>query len=182
MEKYSTGKYGEYNDSKGYELNKKYKQLLTDRKKIVEAEGNIYNVKLDVDKKELLDWDIDLEKQGDIFSKIPKKDRRVIEDFIEYEMSDAGMNSDLSLYTGSQFKQLLDRAWEHGLFPDGHILGSTQEVLTKEEAISAYLKSNGIKGIKFKDAFSRFSKTEKQTDNVVIFDDNLVSIVDDSIK
>ena len=182
MEKYSTGKYGEYNDTRGDELNKKYNQLLTDRKKIVEAEGNIYNVKLDVDKKELLDWDVELEKQGDIFNKIPKKDRRVVEDFIEDEMSDLGMNSDLSLYTGGQFKQLLSRAWEHGYFPNDHILGSAQEVLTKEEAISVYLKSKGIKGIKFKDAFSRFSKTEKPTNNIVIFDDSLVSIVDDAVK
>ena len=192
MEKYSTGKhsprlysplaYREYNDPIGYELSKKYDQLLTDRQKIVEAEGNIYNVKLDVDKKELLDWDVPLEKQGDILNKIPKKDRRVVEDFIEYEMSDTGWNPDLSAFTGGEFKQLLSRAWDHGYFPNDHILGSAQEVLTKEEAISVYLKSKGIKGITYKDALSRFSKTEEPTNNIVIFDDSLVSIVDDAVK
>ena len=143
---------------------------------------NIYNVKLDVDKKELLDWDVPLEKQGDILNKIPKKDRRVVEDFIEYEMSDTGWNPDLSAFTGGEFKQLLSRAWDHGYFPNDHILGSAQEVLTKEEAISVYLKSKGIKGITYKDALSRFSKTEEPTNNIVIFDDSLISIVDDAVK
>ena len=146
---------------------------------------NIYNVKLDVDKKELLDWDVPLEKQGDIFNKIPKKDRRVLEDFIEDEMNIApilGWNLDLSTWTGGKFKQLLGRVWDTPLFPKDHILGSAQEVLTKEEAISAYLKSKGIKGITYKDALSRFSKTEEPTNNIVIFDDSLVSIVDDAVK
>ena len=182
MEKYSTGKYREYNDPIGYELNKKYDQLLTDRKKIVEAEGNIYNVKLDVDKKELLDWDVPLEKQGDIFNKIPKKDRRVVEDFIEYEMSDTGWNPDLSAYTGGEFKQLLDRAWDYGYFPSDHFLGAADQFLTKAEATSVYLKSKGIKGITYKDALSRFSKIEEPTNNIVIFDDSLISIVDDAVK
>ena len=189
MEKYSTGRssqsekyFGEYSDPRGYELKKKYNQLLTDRKKIVESEGNIYNVKLDVDKKELLDWDVELGKQGDIFNKIPKKDRSVVEDFIEDEMSDLGWNPDLSAFTGGEFKQLLDRAWDYQYFPDDHFLGAADEFLTKGEAISVYLKSKGIKGITYKDAFSRFSKTEEPTNNIVIFDDSLISIVDDAVK
>ena len=189
MEKYSTGRssqsekyFGEYSDPRGYELKKKYNQLLTDRKKIVESEGNIYNVKLDVDKKELLDWDVELGKQSDIFNKIPKKDRRVVEDFIEDEMSDLGWNPDLSAFTGGEFKQLLDRAWDYQYFPDDHFLGAADEFLTKGEAISVYLKSKGIKGITYKDAFSRFSKTEEPTNNIVIFDDSLISIVDDAVK
>jgi len=113
------------------------------------TQGNLYNVNLDVNPEDLLDWDAPLHKQPEILNKIPKEDRAIMEGML----ADFDQLDDLSDYTGNELRQILRRTVNEGYFPEGHILGTNDDIA--EEALSAYLKQQGIPGIQYYDGMSR---------------------------
>jgi len=77
-----------------------------------------------------------------------------------------------------------DYVFYHANSESGYFLyDKLKKELGTSKKASEYLLSKGIKGIKYKDGFSRVGKnSEKETMNYVIFDDSLITIVKENGK
>tara|TARA_R110000822_G_scaffold31017_6_gene89937 strand:+ start:1422 stop:2498 length:1077 start_codon:yes stop_codon:yes gene_type:complete len=116
----------------------------------IDDTGNLYNVKLDVNHEDLLDWDAPLSEQS---GKVKEKIKNLVDSkfgagyFDEYA-------SDVDV------RELIDNGFEDMSPPE----------------VSAMLKDAGIPGIRYLDGGSRGAG--EGTRNLVIFDDSLIDIVE----
>jgi hypothetical protein len=129
--------------------------------------GSMYEVNIDANPDELLDWDLPLSKQSD---------------FVREKLQALG-DADNKKAVGEYDDALLD-----ALFNDSnkalpkqpvdlsgkHLYYRSAPDATDPADASKALKDIGIKGIRYKDGFSR--GTDGGTSNYVIFDDRLISI------
>jgi hypothetical protein len=159
--------FSEYDDPKIWEpvqewINKNRSSITS-----VKPRGSMYEVNIDANPDELLDWDLPLSKQSD---------------FVREKLQALG-DADNKKAVGEYDDALLD-----ALFNDSnkalpkqpvdlsgkHLYYRSAPDATDPADASKALKDIGIKGIRYKDGFSR--GTDGGTSNYVIFDDRLISI------
>jgi hypothetical protein len=115
--------------------------------------GAMYEVNINVEPDELIDWDELIDEQpSKVLDKLEKSDW--------WEYAEEG---------------IYDRAGARGDNPTGADLIRWLEEDGKEYAAEA-LKDLGIKGIRYADAFTRHKTPDKRSMNYVIFDDRLITI------
>jgi hypothetical protein len=126
----------------------------------MENKGNLYNVNLDVNKEDLLDWDAPLSKQ-------PKKVKESLEPYL-----------DMKFDSGQSLREVDARGDQiYDMIVSGETVGSGTVMdahRSNSSAASQKLKEAGIPGIKYFDGNSR--KAGEGTHNIVMFDENLIDI------
>ena len=139
-----------------------------------EARGRMYQVNIDASPDELLDWDAPLSGQSD-------KVRAALSDYKVVKNPDPDSFHDekwliefngetLDAYkTKKEAQSVLDTRSVAGFYSTGGV-----KAKPLREGFSQEMTSRGIKGIKYKDGFSRGA--EGGTSNYVIFDERLISI------
>ncbi len=161
VDRFSTDKIGTGHGAQAYGWGLYFAEEKEVAAEYIEPPGNLYKVELDANQEDFLDWDVPLmaqsEKVRELLIDLQQDDRyrRVadIEGNIEELVSDGGMDG-MGLYD-----ILVDQ-------------------LGDAEAASAYLDNVGIKGIRFLDEVSR--RVGEGTSNYVIFDENLVKILQEN--
>ena len=124
---------------------------------LTRPEGSLYNVNLNVNPEDLLDWDAPLSQQ-------PKK----VQDLAKYyniTTTPSGMRE----ARGSDIYTIISKRRQKPPFDS-----ATRNPGTVEG--SSFLKEQGIPGLKYYDGMSRGAG--EGTRNYVMFDDNLIDIVD----
>jgi hypothetical protein len=145
--------FSEYDDPKIWEpvqewINKNRSSITS-----VKPRGSMYEVNIDVEPDELIDWDQLIDEQpSKVLDKLEKSDW--------WEYAEEG---------------IYDRAGARGDNPTGADLIRWLEEDGAEYAAEA-LKDLGIKGIRYADAFTRHKTPDKRSMNYVIFDDRLITI------
>jgi hypothetical protein len=143
--------------------------------------GHMYQVEIDASPDEFLDWDKPLSEQSEAVRKAlgysdnpnldPKK-KAYVDDFLKYDSM-----TEQDLYESLTFSN----DYVKGMSPeDANVLVEYakanrvrgDEMVTPEFAERA--RQAGIKGIRYKDGFSRGA--EGGTSNYVVFDENIISI------
>lgn len=133
--------------------------------------GNVYSVEIDVSEFQLLDWDAKWNDQSEwVKTRLEKiKNHLVIGANYVHD-------SDITNETGSGIYKALKECFS--ILPtmmDGGLERTQWDTGHKAKSASLFLLHNGIKGIKYKDGFSR--NLDDGTKNFVIFDDKLVHIL-----
>lgn len=124
-----------------------------DTVRIKKPRGSMYEVNIDVEPDELIDWDQLIDDQpSKVLDKLKKSDW--------WEYAEEG---------------IYDRAGARGDNPTGADLIRWLEEDGGEYAAEA-LKDLGVKGVRYADAFTRHKTPDKRSMNYVIFDDRLISI------
>tara|TARA_R110000803_G_scaffold100268_1_gene168380 strand:+ start:2552 stop:5380 length:2829 start_codon:yes stop_codon:yes gene_type:complete len=137
-------------ESKGLELLEKAQ---ANPSGISQSEGNLYNVNLNVEPEDLLDWDAPLSEQSEGIKKL-------IDQTMSSQSSGANSAAELSGdIRGSEWYKMMG----HGDFNQA----------------SARLKKQGIPGIKYLDGNSR--NAGEGTRNFVMFDEDLIEMADKDI-
>jgi len=128
--------------------------------------GSLYQVDIDATPDELLDWDLPLSEQSEA----------VKQAYAGYLASDDSKDV-ARQWSRYQEGMGLDEA-EPLLSITGDPSGNNlyRNAFKDREAANQYLTSAGIKGIKYKDGFSRGVDGVEGTSNYVIFDENIISI------
>ena len=121
------------------------------------TKGRMYEVDIDVSPDELLDWDLPLYEQSEYIQNILRKNEKKLTK---------------DLYLNLSIEDLINAPNQSG---EGLYSLMRTERRGEKEA-SEYLRSLGIKGVRYKDAFSRDG--EGGTSNYVMFDDSLIDIKD----
>lgn len=125
--------------------------------------GKLYKVKLRVKPTELLDWDLPLSEQ-------PKRVQGAIKEVANsFESYDRFDNLALAAIRGEHPR---DKSY----VPTGQDVVMDIAAQGLDASTSAKLKAAGIKGIRYKDAWSRGK--DGGTYNYVIFDEDLIDIID----
>jgi hypothetical protein len=120
---------------------------------IEKGAGSMYEVNIDVEPDELIDWDQLIDEQpSKVLDKLKKSDW--------WEYAEEG---------------IYDRAGARGDNPTGADLIRWLEEDGGEYAAEA-LKDLGVKGVRYADAFTRHKTPDKRSMNYVIFDDRLITI------
>ena len=152
---------GKAKDTVGYSSIKK---VLDDKGYRLDPKGRMYEVEIDATPDELLDWDLPLSEQSE-----------VVRGAVESAFSDfppdgiiKNMDGSIDLDAGGRtvYESLATEAFNSGA--SGGVGGNHAKYANSP------LRAAGIKGIKYKDGFSRGA--EGGTSNYVIFDDRLISI------
>tara|TARA_R110002126_G_scaffold133032_3_gene276980 strand:+ start:215 stop:1615 length:1401 start_codon:yes stop_codon:yes gene_type:complete len=130
-----------------------YQRYIEPKLEMVQPEGRLYEVEIDANEDDLLDWDELLDDQ-------PEKVRQALAKTDWYEYADEGAAL---------------AAERRGENPAGRDLVKWLEEDGAEEAAQA-LKDSGIKGIKYADAFTRHKTKDRRSSNYVIFDPRLIQI------
>lgn len=120
-----------------------------------DAPGKVYEVDIDANPDEFLDWDLPLGEQSEGVKKIAADNR--------LERSASGMKEN----TGAGLYQALGQRNADSNFDSSSLRGA-------DIYANPILQAQGIKGIKYKDGFSRGATGG--TSNYVIFDDRLITI------
>ena len=120
--------------------------------------GSMYEVNIDVEPDELIDWDIPINQQSKkvqdaVYANRDAVDQRIVDDYFGGDRNDI-INDEM---TGQQYMSNMDKV------NAGMIDGTEYE-----------LAERGIKGVRYADGFSRGA--EGGTSNYVIFDENLITI------
>ena len=121
-------------------------------------QGNLYNVDLDVNHEDLLDWDAPLSEQSEKVKELAKQ--------FNITTTPSGMKE----ARGSDIYRAVSNAKSKPPY-------NTSTMNPGEAEGSKYLKELGIPGIRYLDAGSRGSK--EGTRNLVMFDEDLIKIADD---
>lgn len=154
-------------DEQSPEFMAKANKHIDDIEKLPVNRGSMYQVEIDATPDELLDWDKPLSEQSEqVRAALNDKMPEAREALSAQEESWGSMAEDVSGqdWSGSDIYRALskDKGGWGGL-------EASQAMDT-----SAVLKNSGIKGIKYKDGFSRGA--EGGTSNYVIFDERLITI------
>ena len=131
------------------------------------SDGSMYQVEIDASPDEFLDWDLPLSEQSDLVRKNMETlgftdNKKAVNDFDNALLDNLFNDSSKPLP-----KQPSDLRGEHLYYQ------SAPKATNPAEASNA-LSGLGIKGIRYKDEFSRGK--EGGTSNYVVFDENLISI------
>ena len=124
------------------------------------SEGRMYEVNIDVEPDELLQWDIPISQQSEkvqdaVYANRDAVDQRIVDDYFGGDRNNI-INEDM---TGQQYMANMDKV------NAGVIDGTEYE-----------LAERGVKGIRYADAFTRHKTPDKRSMNYVIFDDRLITI------
>jgi len=125
--------------------------------------GNLYQVNLNVQEEDLLDWDAPLSEQSDV---IQKKLAPIVEYLESRPLGDQAREKIASKsILGSDIEKILtgELSLEHGV-----------DIAEAKTIFSDALNIEGIKGIKYQDQMSRGA--EGGTRNFVIFDEDVIQI------
>jgi ribosomal protein S18 acetylase RimI-like enzyme len=151
------------------ELNRKYNEAADwiesnkDRLELKRSEGNLYKVDIDVKDEDLLDWDKPLSEQPE---SVRDAITALINERTPKEIADVFL-SNAEAKGGSLYALISDSFGE-----------SAQG--TPEKRASEALLAAGISGIRYLDGTSR--KQGEGTHNYVVFDENLITILDKNDK
>ena len=175
----------------------KYRKLINSAEKVrdgYDPSGKLYEVNLDVNDSQLLDWDKLMGKQHSAVKKRARKLLKEVEDFNKivkrlhkFTAKETGMRQQLSKVMDKltlrpismeafnelsvpEFLRILEGTWK-GIAPWGE---TAQKRRSIRAANSEKLSEAGIKGVKYYDGFSRRKKEGSR--NYVIFDPRVIEI------
>ena len=122
--------------------------------------GSMYEVNIDVEPDELLDWYQPISQQSKkvrdaVYANRDAVDQKIVDDYFDGDRNNI-VNDEM---TGMRYMSNMDQ------INAGTIDGTEYELAEK-----------GVKGIRYADAFTRHKSPDKQSMNYVIFDDRLISI------
>jgi hypothetical protein len=122
--------------------------------------GSMYEVNIDVEPDELIDWDTPISQQSKkvqdaVYANRDAVDQRIVDDYFGGDRNNI-INEDM---TGQQYMANMDKV------NAGMIDGTEYE-----------LAERGVKGVRYADAFTRHKTPDKRSMNYVIFDDRLITI------
>ena len=157
------------------ELNRKYNEAAywiesnKDRLELKRSEGNLYKVDIDVKDEDLLDWDKPLSEQSEKVQAILKQAA------LNLANDDSFLDRDLQALE-------VARTGKGKPLTGSDVYADIQEALESRDskAASEYLLATGIPGIRYLDGTSR--KQGQGTYNYVVFDENLITILDKNDK
>jgi hypothetical protein len=146
-----------------------------DTKNLVEVEdtGKLYEAKLKVTPDELLDLNKPLNKQN-------KAVKEKLTSVLDKEVSSLNPEGVISVDEGVTLREMIDARLQRSFSDntvgrmEGYSFMKTMNQILSPERTSEVLDAVGIKGNKYKDAFSRDAKGG--TSNYVIFDDRVIDI------
>ena len=154
--------------------------------------GSMYEVNIDVEPDELLDWYKPLDEQSDKVSKVLSDAFRSTvkdPDGVAVMGFDGEIVDRASNYSPEEWKlaektyRKLGNKISTNLDLEMQKIGSgmgmheaLQQRLGGADKVAEYLQSKGVKGVKYADAFTRHKSPDKQSMNYVIFDDRLIEI------
>jgi hypothetical protein len=144
----------------------------------VTAGGSVYEVDIDVEPHQLLDWDLPLREQPEgVRRKIAAKFERLIKGhWDDFSFGEGTLDEALESYTGKDlYDFIVDDVGRGRVFDEdmlGNIPREDREML--QVAASKALREAGIPGIRYLDQGSR--DAGEGTRNIVIFDDSLITI------
>jgi hypothetical protein len=143
-------------------------------RKNLSKDGQLYQV--DIDAEQLLQWELPLSKQAE-------KDALAS---IKQQLDDAGLldhyqdliGRKFESWTGAILHTVLKNAASNQQLPDNNNLDvmEAQEFQKPDKAVSMYLNSHGIDGIRYLDRGSRDGTSGVVSNNYVIFDDSAIQI------
>ena len=159
------------------------------------SSGSLYTVDIDVDPDELLDYDIPLSEQSDFvkeaLKKIPRGDVKIEPHPLRedrYKITGTnwrGGKVNRQAVDLEQAERVAAKARGIDLDLEGDLRGGAlieRAPYEQQEGLANMLREAGIKGIKYLDRDSRFVSSldsgKDLTSNYVIFDDELIKIVD----
>jgi hypothetical protein len=156
----------------GLEYAKKFNDALNQiksKKEITFEQGNLYKVDLDVKDEDLLDWDKPLSEQSEkVKEKLSGLDRKVYGNAL-WQMENEKAGGDF--ISGGQLYDIIAAN-------ERDINGGS--AINFQSFASEKLKQLGIPGIRYLDGTSR--KQGEGTYNYVVFDENLITILDKNDK
>jgi hypothetical protein len=122
--------------------------------------GSMYEVNIDVEPDELIDWDTPISQQSKkvqdaVYANRDAVDQRIVDDYFGGDRNNI-INDEM---TGQQYMANMDKV------NAGMIDGTEYE-----------LAERGVKGVRYADAFTRHKTPDKRSMNYVIFDDRLITI------
>ena len=132
--------------------------------------GSLYEVDIDANPDELIDWDKPISGQSDkvklVLKNLPGGDSW--DDSRGYPLTGGNFNDLLKKrVSGLANQKAVSSA---GIDRSAGFAGGADELTAR------FLNAKGIKGIKYADAFTRHKSAGKQSSNYVIFNDELISI------
>jgi len=157
------------------------------------SEGRMYEVNIDVEPDELLDWDKPMAEQSALVKQAFNFDPPPKPNFTAKDVTETGSSNPSYKYSVGQFPAAatVEEALRAANKPVLMHTGPTGSVAYKkyEQALSdpmsdpsgaitaaQKLQEKGIKGIRYADAFTRHKTPDKRSMNYVIFDDRLITI------
>ena len=155
--------------------------------------GSMYEVNIDVEPDELLDWDKPMAEQSALVKQAFNFDPPPKPNFTAKDVTETGSSNPSYKYSVGQFPAAatIEEALSAANKPVLMHTGPTGSVAYKkyEQALSdpmsdptgaitaaQNLQEKGIKGIRYADAFTRHKTPDKRSMNYVIFDDRLITI------
>ena len=155
--------------------------------------GSMYEVNIDVEPDELLDWDKPMAEQSALVKQAFNFDPPPKPNFTAKDVTETGSSNPSYKYSVGQFPAAatIEEALSAANKPVLMHTGPTGSVAYKkyEQALSdpmsdpsgaitaaQKLQEKGIKGIRYADAFTRHKTPDKRSMNYVIFDDRLITI------
>ena len=155
--------------------------------------GSIYEVNIDVEPDELLDWDKPMAEQSALVKQAFNFDPPPKPNFTAKDVTETGSSNSSYKYSVGQFPAAatIEEALSAANKPVLMHTGPTGSAAYKkyEQALSdpmsdptgaitaaQNLQEKGIKGIRYADAFTRHKTPDKRSMNYVIFDDRLITI------
>ena len=154
--------------------------------------GSMYEVNINVEPDELIDWYKPLDEQSDKVSKVLSDAFRSTvkdPDGVAVMGFDGEIVDRASNYSPEEWKlaektyRKLGNKISTNLDLEMKKIGSgmgmheaLQQRLGGADKVAEYLQSKGVKGVRYADAFTRHKSPDKQSMNYVIFDDRLISI------
>ena len=157
----------------GLEYAKKFNDALSQvksKKEITFEQGNLYKVDIDVKDEDLLDWDKPLSEQ----SEKVKKANKIMEKFTGQKQFFQGIENQLGSWLYNILAKEIAEATKTSETFDR--TATSNEAKKASEALLAV----GIPGIRYLDGTSR--KQGEGTHNYVVFDENLITILDKNDK
>jgi len=137
-----------------------WSDILAEAQEVKTAKGSMYEVNIDVEPDELIDWDTPISQQSKkvqdaVYANRDAVDQRIVDDYFGGDRNNI-INEDM---TGQQYMANMDKV------NAGMIDGTEYE-----------LAERGVKGVRYADAFTRHKTPDKRSMNYVIFDDRLITI------
>jgi hypothetical protein len=137
-----------------------WSDILAEAQEVKIAKGSMYEVNIDVEPDELIDWDTPISQQSKkvqdaVYANRDAVDQRIVDDYFGGDRNNI-INEDM---TGQQYMANMDKV------NAGMIDGTEYE-----------LAERGVKGVRYADAFTRHKTPDKRSMNYVIFDDRLITI------
>jgi hypothetical protein len=137
----------------------------------VKRPGALYEVNINADQSDLLDWDAEYANQSDKVKRVLEKYRDGIEQFLEDYTS---INPDLDSLDGQYIYNTMRRALEYDYIDVPKDIVSAIEQGNSDKAVSMLLNRDGVTGINYLDGVSR--RKGGDVNNYVIFDPRIIDI------